>query len=183
MALRNIVKKGDPILTKKCRAVTEYNERLHTLLDDMKETLADANGAGLAAPQVGIMRRVCIVVGPDDEMLELINPEIIESEGEQTGPEGCLSLPGKFGLVTRPYRVRVRANNRYGEVFEAEGTEIVARCFCHEIEHLDGHMFDEHVDHFMTDEDFEAYYAEHMDEYEEDFDEEYDEEVEEGEEA
>ena len=158
MALRNIVKKGDPILTKKCRAVTDYNERLHVLIDDMRETLADADGAGLAAPQVGIMRRVCIVVGNDGEMIELINPEIIGSDGEQTGPEGCLSLPGKYGLVTRPYHVRVRANDRNGNVFEVEGTEITARCFCHEIEHLDGHMFDEHVDHFMTDEDFEAYY-------------------------
>lgn len=159
MALRNIVKKGDPILEKKCRTVTEFNERLHTLIDDMKETLADADGAGLAAPQVGIMRRICIVVDSEGEMLELVNPEIIASDGEQTGPEGCLSLPGKYGLVTRPYHVRVRANDRDGNVFEVEGEEIVARCFCHEIEHLNGHMFDEHVDHFMTEEDFEAYYA------------------------
>ncbi len=158
MALRNIVKKGDPILTKKCRTVTDYNERLHTLIDDMRETLADADGAGLAAPQVGIMRRICIVVGNDGEMIELVNPEIIKSDGEQTGPEGCLSLPGKFGMVTRPYHVRVRANDRNGNVFEVEGTEITARCFCHEIEHLDGHLFDEHVDHFMTEEDFEEYY-------------------------
>lgn len=161
MALRNIVEKGDPILNKKCRAVTEYNERLHTLIDDMRETLEDADGAGLAAPQVGIMRRVCIVIGNDGEMIELVNPEIIASEGEQTGPEGCLSLPGKFGLVTRPNYVRVRANDRYGNVFEAEGTEMTARCFCHEIEHLDGHLFDEHVDHFMTEDDFEEYYAAH----------------------
>ena len=161
MALRNIVEKGDPILNKKCRAVTEYNERLHTLIDDVRETLEDADGAGLAAPQVGIMRRVCIVIGNDGEMIELVNPEIIASEGEQTGPEGCLSLPGKFGLVTRPNYVRVRANDRYGNVFEAEGTEMTARCFCHEIEHLDGHLFDEHVDHFMTEDDFEEYYAAH----------------------
>lgn len=166
MALRTIVKKGDPILEKKCRTVTEFNDRLHTLLDDMKETLADADGAGLAAPQVGIMRRICIVVDDEGEMLELINPEIIETDGEQTGPEGCLSLPGKFGLVTRPYYARVRANDRNGNVFEVEGEELVARCFCHEIEHLDGHMFDEHVDHFMTDEDFEAYYAQREEEME-----------------
>ena len=158
MALRNIVEKGDPILTKKCRVVTEYNERLHILLDDMKETLAAADGAGLAGPQVGVMRRVCIVVDNNGDMLELVNPEIIEADGEQTGPEGCLSLPGKFGMVTRPNHVRVRANDRNGNVFEAEGVEITARCFCHEIEHLDGHMFDEHVDHFMTEEDFEEYY-------------------------
>ena len=160
MALRNIVRKGDPILNKKCRMVTEYNERLHVLIDDLKETLADADGAGLAAPQVGVMHRVCIVIGDDGEMIELVNPEIIETDGEQTGPEGCLSLPGKFGMVTRPYHVKVRANDRNGNIFEVEGTEITARCFCHEIEHLDGHLFDEHIDHFMTEEEFEAYYAE-----------------------
>ena len=159
MALRTIVKKGDPILNKKCRTVTEYNERLHILLDDMKETLADADGAGLAAPQVGVMRRVCIVIGNDGNMIELVNPEIIDSDGEQTGPEGCLSLPGRFGMVTRPNHVRVRANDRDGNVFEVEGTELSARCFCHEIEHLDGHLFDEHVDHFLTQEELEAYYA------------------------
>ncbi len=167
MALRNIVKKGDPILNKKCRAVTEYNERLHILLDDMKETLADADGAGLAGPQVGVMRRICIVVNEDGEMLELVNPEILESDGEQTGPEGCLSLPGKYGMVTRPDHVRVRAFDRNGNAFEVEGTEMTARCFCHEIEHLDGHMFDEHVDHFLTEEELRAYYEEHEDEYEE----------------
>lgn len=171
MALRTIVKKGDPILNKKCRIVTEYNERLHTLIDDMKETLADADGAGLAAPQVGIMRRVCIVIGNDGKMIELVNPEIIATDGEQTGPEGCLSLPGKFGLVTRPNHVRVRANDRNGNVFEVEGTELTARCFCHEIEHLDGHLFDEHVDHFMTEEDFEEYYAQ-REAQEDDFEEE-----------
>ena len=162
MALRTIVKKGDPILNKKCRVVTEYNERLHTLIDDMKETLADADGAGLAAPQV--------VIGNDGEMIELVNPEIIESDGEQTGPEGCLSLPGRYGLVTRPNHVRVRANDRNGNVFEVEGIELTARCFCHEIEHLDGHLFDEHVDHFMTEEDFEEYYAQHQEEIEQDTD-------------
>ena len=168
MALRTIVKKGDPILNKKCRVVTEDNGGLHTLIDDMKETLADADGAGLAAPQVGVMRRVCIVIGNDGEMIELVNPEIIESDGEQTGPEGCLSLPGRYGLVTRPNHVRVRANDRNGNVFEVE--ELTARCFCHEIEHLDGHLFDEHVDHFMTEEDFEEYYAQHQEEIEQDTD-------------
>ena len=166
MALRNIVKKGDPVLNKKCRAVTEYNDRLHILLDDMKETLAAANGAGLAAPQVGVLRRVCVVVDENDEMLELINPEIIASDGEQTGPEGCLSLPGKFGLVTRPYHVRVRAYDRDGNVFETEGTEIVARCFCHEIEHLDGHLFVEHTDRLMEGEELQKWLEAHADEYE-----------------
>ena len=157
MALRTIVKKGDPILNKKCRVVTEYNERLHTLIDDMKETLADADGAGLAAPQVGVMRRVCIVIGNDGEMIELVNPEIIAAEGEQTGLEGCLSIPGKFGIVTRPYTVRVRAQDRDGNFFEVEDEELTARCFCHEIEHLDGHLFVEHTDHLMTEEELEEY--------------------------
>lgn len=158
MALRKIVIKGDAILNKKSRAVTEYNERLHTLLDDMKDTLADANGAGLAAPQVGVLRRVCIVVNEDDEMIELVNPEIIAQDGLQSGPEGCLSLPGQYGMVERPDHVRVRANDRDGNVFEIEGTGLTARCFCHEIEHLDGHLYDEHIDHFLTEEELDEYY-------------------------
>ena len=157
MALRNIVKKGDPVLNKKCRAVTEYNDRLHILLDDMKETLAAANGAGLAAPQVGVLRRVCVVVDENDEMLELINPEIIVQSGEQTGLEGCLSVPGKWGIVTRPNRVRVRAQDRDGAWFEAEAEGLTARAFCHEIEHLDGHLFIEHIDHFLTEEELKEY--------------------------
>jgi peptide deformylase len=164
MALRNIVKKGDPILNKKCRPVTEYNERLHTLIDDMRETLLDADGAGLAAPQVGVMRRVCIVIDNDGEIIELVNPEILYTEGEQCGPEGCLSIPGQYGLVSRPSFARVRAFDRFGNVFEVEGTGITARCFCHEIEHLDGILFDEHIDHFLTEEEFEAYYEEHPEE-------------------
>ena len=127
--------------------------RLHTLLDDLKETLADANGAGLAAPQVGILRRVVIVVDAEDNMLELVNPEILTQEGEQEGFEGCLSVPGRWGVVKRPYKVRVRAQDRNGNFFEAEGEEIVARCFCHEIEHLDGHLFTEHADRLYTTEE------------------------------
>ena len=160
MATRKIVLQGDEILTKVCRPVTNFDERLHELLDDMKETLIQANGAGLAAPQVGILRRITVVLNDDDEILELINPEIIYTEGEQTGPEGCLSVPGKFGMVTRPNHVRVRAQDRYGNWFEAEGEGIVARCFCHEIEHLDGHLYTEHIDRFLTDEELEAYYRE-----------------------
>ena len=158
MATRKIVTQGDELLSKKCRPVTEFNPRLHQLLDDMADTLAEANGAGLAAPQVGVLRRAVLVIGDDDQVMELINPEIVFQEGEQTGPEGCLSVPGKYGMVTRPYRVRVRAQDRFGNWFEAEGEEIVARCFCHEIEHLDGHLYTEHIDRFLTEEELEAYY-------------------------
>ena len=160
MALRKIVLQGDEILTKVCRPVTRFDERLHELLDDMKETLVQANGVGLAAPQVGILRRVVVVMTDEEEILELINPEILYTEGEQTGPEGCLSVPGKTGMVTRPYFVRVKAQDRSGEWFEAEGEELIARCFCHELEHLDGHLYTEHIDHFLTDEELMAYYKE-----------------------
>lgn len=154
MALRKIMTEEEPALHKKCRPVTEFNWRLHRLLDDMKETLIDAEGAGLAAPQVGILRRVAVVdVG--DEMLELVNPELVETSGEQEGPEGCLSVPGKFGLVKRPYYAKVRAQDRYGHWFEAEGEEIVARCFCHELEHLDGHLYTERVSRYLTQKELE----------------------------
>ncbi len=156
MALRKILIEGDPTLYKKSRPVERFDERLHILLDDMKETLADANGAGLAAPQVGILRRVVVVVDADDQMVELVNPELIHTEGEQTGLEGCLSVPGKYGLVTRPYKARVRAQDRNGRVFELDGEEIVARCFCHELEHLDGHLFVEQTDRLYTVEELEA---------------------------
>ena len=122
----------------------------------MKETLAAANGAGLAAPQVGILRRVVVVVDADDHMVELVNPELVYTEGEQTGLEGCLSVPGKYGLVTRPYKARIRAQDRNGQSFELDGEEIVARCFCHELEHLDGHLFVEHTDRLYTVDELEA---------------------------
>lgn len=158
MALRKIVEQGEDCLTKVCRPVTAFNGRLHQLLDDMAETLAEANGAGLAAPQVGVLRRVCLVLDEEtEEYLELINPEILSKEGQQTGLEGCLSVPGKWGMVTRPAKVRVRAQDRYGDWFEAEGTELTARAFCHEIEHLDGHMYTEHIDRFLTDEEVREY--------------------------
>ena len=157
MALRKIVLQGDESLTKACRPVTDFNSRLHTLLDDMKETLLDSGGVGLAAPQVGILRRVCVVQNEDDEVIELINPEIIYTEGEQTGLEGCLSVPGKSGIVTRPEVVRVRAQDRNGDFFEVEDSDLTARCFCHEIEHLDGHLFVEHTDHLMTEEELEEF--------------------------
>ena len=145
MAIRKIVVQGDEVLAKKCRPVTVFDDRLAELLDDMKETLAKANGVGLAAPQVGILRRVAIVLDADDNPIELINPEILEQTGEQTGLEGCLSVPGRYGTVTRANHVKVRAQDRHGEFFEVEGEAITARCFCHEIEHLDGHLFTERV--------------------------------------
>jgi peptide deformylase len=158
MALRKIVEQGDECLNKVCRPVTDFNAHLHELLDDMAETLADANGAGLAAPQVGVLRRACLVLDEEsEEFIELINPEIIAQSGEQTGLEGCLSVPGKWGIVTRPEKVRVRAQDRYGDWFEAEGEGLTARAFCHEIEHLDGHLFVEHIDHFLSDEELQAY--------------------------
>jgi len=158
MALRKIVEQGDPCLEKICRPVTDFNGRLHALLDDMIETLDEANGAGLAAPQVGVLRRLCLVLDEESgEYLELINPEIIATSGEQTGLEGCLSVPEKWGIVTRPNVVRVRAQDRYGDWFEAEAEGLGARAFCHEIEHLDGHLYVEHVDHFLSDEELREY--------------------------
>lgn len=156
MAIRTILTDRDPALHKKCHAITQFDERLGDLLDDLKETLADANGAGLAAPQIGILRRAVIVVDENDEMLELVNPEIVQEEGEQDGLEGCLSLPGMWGYVLRPEKVRVKAQDRYGKWFEAEGTDVVARCFCHELEHLDGHVFSEHADRLYTSEELET---------------------------
>ena len=158
MALRTIVLEGDSCLTKVCRPVTAFNGRLHQLLDDMAETLADANGAGLAAPQVGILRRVCLVLDEANECyLVLVNRESIKTEGKQSGLEGCLSVPGKFAVVERPNIVRVRAQDRDGDWFEAEAQGLTARAFCHEIEHLDGHLFVEHVDHFLTEDEIEEY--------------------------
>ena len=155
MAIRRILTDDDPALHKKCHYITKFDEKLWALLDDLKETLADASGAGLAAPQVGIVRRAVIVVTDDGEMLELINPEVIDQEGEQDGLEGCLSIPGMWGYVKRPMRVRVKAQDRNGQWFEVEGEEIMARCFCHEIEHLDGHMYTEHTDQLYTSDEIE----------------------------
>ena len=157
MALRKIVLQGDECLTKVCRPVTDFNSRLHTLLDDMTDTLLDSGGVGLVAPQVGILRRVCVVLNEDDEVIELVNPEIIFTDGEQTGLEGCLSVPGKYGVVTRPEVVRVRAQDRNGDFFEVEDSDLTARCFCHEIEHLDGHLFIEHTDRLMTEEELQEF--------------------------
>ena len=154
MAILNIVKEGDPTLRKVCRPVTEITPRILQLLDDMKDTLIEANGAGLAAPQVGILRRIA-VVDTGDEIIELINPEIIETEGEQEEVEGCLSVPDVWGITHRPYRVKVKALNRYGEEYTVEGEELVARCFCHEIDHLNGGLFTDKTIRFLTAEEIE----------------------------
>lgn len=155
MAQKKIVQKGDPVLTKKCHPVTQFDKKLHTLLDDMKDTLYAANGAGLAAPQIGILRRVVVVLDENEKVLELVNPEILKTTGEQEGMEGCLSLSGLYGFVTRPAEVTVQAQDRNGVRFTASGTGIVARCFCHELEHLDGLLFDRHTDRLYTQDEIE----------------------------
>ena len=152
MGLRKILTVEEPCLHKVCRPVEKFDGRLHKLLDDMKETLLDANGVGLAAPQVGILRRV-VVVDLGDEMLELVNPELLETSGEQEGAEGCLSVPGKYGLVKRPNVAKVRAQDRDGNWFEVEGEALIARCFCHEIDHLDGIVYTEVMERYLTDEE------------------------------
>ena len=143
--IREIVKKGDPVLNKHCHPVTKFDRKLHTLLDDMRETLIHSGGVGLAAPQVGILRRVVVVMNEEEHIHELVNPVIVSTSGEQTDLEGCLSLPGRYGVVTRPMVVRVRAQDRDGNWFEVEDQGLTARCFCHELDHLDGHLFDELV--------------------------------------
>ena len=149
MAIRNIVKVGDDILNKKCRPVTEFNPRLYTLLDDMHDTLTAAQGAGLAGPQVGILRRLALVMLEDESFLEIINPEILSAEGEQDGAEGCLSVPGKYGMVKRPMKVRVRYQDRNAQWHEREAEGFTARAFCHEIDHLDGHLYTELVTEYL----------------------------------
>ena len=155
MGLRKILTDKDPALHKVCRPVEKFDGRLHRLLDDMKETLIEANGVGLAAPQVGILRRV-VLVDTGDEVLELINPSLLETSGEQVGAEGCLSVPGKYGLVKRPNYAKVRAQDRNGNWFEVEGEELIARCFCHELDHLAGILYTEVMERFLTEEELEA---------------------------
>lgn len=152
MGIRKIMTVKEPCLHKVCRPVEKFDGKLHKLLDDMKDTLLDANGVGLAAPQVGILRRV-VVVDTGEEMLELVNPELLETSGEQEGAEGCLSVPGKYGLVKRPMVAKVRAQDRDGNWFEVEGEELIARCFCHEIDHLDGIVYTEVMERFLTEEE------------------------------
>ncbi|MBO5303080.1 MAG: peptide deformylase [Lachnospiraceae bacterium] len=145
MALRTIRIQGDPVLGKICREVTEVTPKIQTLIDDMIETMYEANGVGLAAPQVGILKRI-VVIDVGDGPIVMINPRIISTDGEQTGSEGCLSLPGKAGQVTRPNHVIARAFDEEMNEFEIEGTELLARAICHEVDHLDGHMYTEFVE-------------------------------------
>ena len=166
MALRKIVTVGDPALTKVCRPVTKFDNKLAILIEDMIETMHNANGVGLAAPQVGILRRV-VVVDTGEEDVELVNPEVVSvSDETQTGLEGCLSLPGQYGIVTRPARVTVRAQDRTGEWYEYDGEEIVARCFLHEIDHLDGHLYTEIAEKMLTPEELDALMQQEQDEAE-----------------
>ena len=165
MALRNILTEENPALRKVCRPYTDFNDRLHELLDDMKETLSQANGVGLAAPQVGILRRACIVMetnvpeGESEYFIELVNPEIIERNGEQEGGEDCLSLPEQYGIVKRPNHVKVRAQDRNGNFFEVEGDGLTARCFCHEIDHLDGVLFTDRASRMLSDKEIQEMYG------------------------
>lgn len=154
MALRRILTVDDPALHKVCRPVTKFDKKLCDLLDDMKETLVDANGVGLAAPQVGILRRV-VVIDTGEELVELINPEVIETSGEQDGMEGCLSVPGEYWLVKRPSFARVCATDRDGNEFELSGEGLIARCICHECDHLDGHIYTEIASRRLSDEELE----------------------------
>ena len=156
MALRTIMTQEQPTLHKVARPVTNFDDRLHDLLDDMAETLAAANGAGLAAPQVGILRRVFLIDVDERGLIEFINPEILETSGEQEGPEGCLSVPGEYGLVKRPMHVKVRAQDRNGAFFEVEGEGLTARCFCHEIDHLEGIVFTSRAERMLSDEELES---------------------------
>jgi len=176
MATRNILKDGEKGLNKKSREITDFNKRLHILLDDMRETLIEANGLGLAAPQVGVLRRVALIVDTaketessddqndeeteediinkyNEQIIELVNPEILSCEGEQTGSEGCLSVPGVYGIVTRPETVVFKAQDRYGNYFELKVDELTARAVCHEIDHLDGVIFTSIVERFLTEEE------------------------------
>lgn len=153
MAKLKIRKVGDEVLRRVCRPVEEITPRIHTLLDDMVETMRHADGCGLAAPQIGVLRRIAVVEVEEGEVIELINPQIIATEGEQEETEGCLSLPGRFGVTRRPMRVTVRATDRNGKEFEVSGEGLLARALCHEIDHLDGHIFTDRAIRMLNEED------------------------------
>ena len=152
MGIRRILTDKEPALHKTCKPVVNFDAKLHKLLDDMRETLLDSGGVGLAAPQVGILRRV-VLVDNGETILELVNPTMVETDGEQVGPEGCLSVPGKYGLVKRPYYAKVRAQDRNGNWYEADGEELTARCFCHELDHLDGIIYTEVMERYLTEDE------------------------------
>ena len=154
MGLRKILTDAEPALHKVCKPVEQFDKKLHKLLEDMTETLIDSGGVGLAAPQIGILRRV-VLVDTGEGILELINPTMLTTDGEQVGPEGCLSVPGKYGLVKRPYYAKVRAQDRDGNWYEAEGEELIARCFCHELDHLDGIIYTEVMERYLDPEELE----------------------------
>lgn len=151
MATRKIREIGDPVLTKKCKEVTEVTPRIQELIDDMFETLYEANGVGLAAPQVGILKRIVVIDVTGEEPLLMINPKILETSGEQEGYEGCLSVPGKTGHVKRPNYVKAMAYDENMNPFEIEGTELLARAICHELDHLEGHLYVEKVEGQLLD--------------------------------
>ena len=151
MAIRNIREIGDPVLNKSCKVVKEVTDRTRELIEDMFDTMYEAQGVGLAAPQVGILKRIVTIDVTGEDPILLINPVILEMSGEQTGNEACLSVPGKTGVVTRPNYVKVKAYDEHMQPFEIEGTELLARAFCHEIEHLDGHLYVERVEGELTD--------------------------------
>ena len=155
MAILNIVKEGDPVLRKICRPVTEITPRTLQLLEDMKETLHKADGCGLAAPQVGVLRRIALVEVEKGKLYELINPEIIAREGTQNEMEGCLSIPGEWGITERPEKVTVRAMNRDGKIYEVSGEGLMARALCHELDHLDGVLYKDKAIHMLTKEEIE----------------------------
>ncbi len=152
MAIRNILNEKDPMLHKVCRPVTDFDERLWQLLDDMAETMQKADGVGLAAPQVGILRRL-FVMDVGDGLVEAINPEIVDKRGKQEDVEGCLSCPGDYGITRRPKRVKLKAYDRHGKPFTLEAEDLAARCICHETDHLDGILFKSHVIRMLDEED------------------------------
>lgn len=164
MALREIVTEGDDVLNKKCREVVKFDDRLAMLIDDMIETLRDSGGVGLAAPQVGILRRVVVIeIDEEQGVIELVNPEIIKTSGKQVGIEGCLSLPGKWGIASRPLKVTVKAFDRNGKEFTISGDNLLARALCHEIDHLNGILYNTVVDRMLTPPEIELYNAGELD--------------------
>ena len=154
--IKQILQKEDPALHKVCHPITRFDGKLAALLSDLTDTLKDAGGLGLAAPQIGILRRVCVVMDDDESFLELVNPEIVSQEGEQEGFEGCLSLAGMYGVVKRPMKVKIKAQDRTGAAVEYEREGVTARCFCHEIEHLDGILYRKRAYHMLTQEELQA---------------------------